>query len=124
MKKGILIDTENKMVREVTIKRHDSLLEMYDLVNCRMVEKVEVGNRTDLWIDEEGRLSKNENSVWFTIGGSDPFIGNGLLLDHDNKGGSISCSYSLEQIKPLVNFMNMYEVLIHQIHQMSYQHEE
>jgi hypothetical protein len=121
MKKGILIDTENKIVREVTIKRHDSLQEMYNLVNCRLVEKIEVGNRTDLWVDEEGRLNKNENSVWFTIGGSEPFIGNGLLLDHDNNGGSISCSYSLEQIKPLVKFMNMYEVLIHQ---MSYQHEE
>jgi hypothetical protein len=114
MKKGILIDVKNKMVREVTIKRHDSLLEMYELLDCRMVQVIEVGKSTDLWVDEEGLLSQSDESVWFSIGGSQPIIGSGLLLDHNDNGGSISCSYSVEQIKPLVKFMDMFEVVLYQ----------
>jgi hypothetical protein len=77
--RGLLIDVENKAVTEVNV---NDLPDMYPLIDCDLVERVQVDDGVDLWIDESG-LCK-DRTKGFIIGGQ-TFMGNAILMGEDKR---------------------------------------
>lgn len=115
---AILIDVKNETVTDVTYDGKDSLQEWYRLIGCRLVEiamEIPTNDHTGntVMVDEEGGLSLNKESKFFTIaGGHQPFAGNGLIvgINYDD-GETINCSITANDIRRKINFFKMNQVL-------------
>ena len=108
MKKGILIDVQNRTIEFVDVK---DWKDIYNHVKCQTFECVDLDGRDTVYVDEEGLLTLTPQSMFFTIGNSQPLCGNGLILGTDHETGeSTDCNLSLELVKSKVKFMDVYEV--------------
>lgn len=114
MKKCILIDVENKEVREVTIG--SGIDDIYTNLKCSTFEVVNVDEVNSIYVDEEGLLYITPETKFFKYKGvQNPISGNGLIMGCDyNTGRSINTTLSLEEVKKNVKFMTMDEVVMEQ----------
>ena len=110
--KAILIDVQKKEVRMVEVDDKKVLESWYELMGCQMVEVAHYFDRHDsILVDEEGLLSLDEDTKFFTIeGGHQPFAGNGLVVGVDNRGESVSPKISVEEVQKKVRFHTLWEV--------------
>lgn len=114
---AILIDVKNETVTNVTYDSTKSLQEWYRLIGCEMVEVARELPNDDhtgntIMVDEEGMLSLDKESKFFTIaGGHQPFAGNGLIvgINYDN-GETIDCSITADDVRRKINFFNINQV--------------
>ena len=107
MAKGILIDVENKSIREVEF---EGLKGMYANIGCDMVELVRIAKGVDLWIDEEGRC-KSRTKGFMLSGGSEPFMGNGLIAG--SRGGETTdAKVTVGQVESVVTFIDYDDALM------------
>ncbi len=109
--KGILIDVENKEVKEVEVDKKNILDSMYKHIGCQLVDRVGLNRSDDLWVDDEGLLTVNEDSKFFSFRGyPSPLVGNGLILGHDGMGESIEPKITIEEVRMNVKFYTMDEI--------------
>lgn len=109
MNKCIRIDVTNKVVHEVEI--NDNIQDIYEQLGCDLFEVVRIDEINDIYVDEEGLLKLNENSLFFRYEGyPQPIVGNGLILGHNKRGDSTSTTLTLEEVKQKVTFLTMEEV--------------
>lgn len=109
--KGILIDVENRVVKEVEVDKKNILDSMYKHIGCQLVDRVGLNRSDDLWVDDEGLLTVNEDSKFFSYTGCpSPLVGNGLILGHNGMGESVSPKITIEEVKMKVKFYNMREI--------------
>lgn len=116
MKKAILIDVNNKTIREVTVtkdERGSQLKSMYEHIGCELVEVVNIGEN-DIYVDEEGLLNLLPTTNFFMWKGyPQPLAGNGLILGYDDStGDSTDVTLTVEDVKNNVRFMTHREVVI------------
>ena len=97
--KAILIDAENKQIKEVQITRFDDI---YKFLECRTFEcPIMYSNDDALYLDEDGI----NDEVGFKIkGGHYTYVGNGLIIGTDDEGGSIDAKHTVEQVKKMVHW--------------------
>lgn len=100
--RGILIDPEKKTVAEVEIA--ETLEAYYAALECSTVERIRLGPKHNLWVDEEGGF-KSRPRFQMRSAGLAPvtIIGRGLLLDQRG-ADSVSCSIPLELVRQIVRF--------------------
>ena len=115
MSKGILIDTENRTITEVEVVRNEQgsqLQSIYNHVKCSMVEVVSYDDQNDVYVDEEGLLTMNEETKFFKLKNyPQPLAGNGLIMGFDNETGENgSTNLTIEEVKDMVTFMSAHEV--------------
>jgi len=110
--KAILIDVQKKSVSMVEVDDKNVLKDWYRLMGCQMVEVAHYFNRHDsIIVDEEGLLSIDEDTKFFSIeGGHQPFAGNGLVVGVDDRGESVSPKISVEEIQSKVKFHSLQEI--------------
>ncbi len=104
--RGILIDPVN---REVNVVETDGSLEsMYELLtdengpDVDMVERLHLGNRQFLWVDEEALLKPGPKYTW-NLSGFHLIYGRALLLGETKSGeDSASTSLMLDEVKQMV----------------------
>jgi hypothetical protein len=109
MKRGILIDVENRVIREVEF---DGLKDMYRLIDCDLVECVSYGRDLDIWVDEEGLLKDNDKGFFMVPSYPQPLKGNGLLTGGvDAEGKTLPCKLSLDDAEKMVKFLDLVEVI-------------
>jgi hypothetical protein len=117
--KGILIDVVNKTVTDVEYDGTKSLKEWYRLMNCNMVEvatdlpTTRPDRINSIMVDEEGMLSMDNNSRWFTFEGAhQPFVGNGLIVGLDDSTGETIDVFELtaDDVRGKIKFLSMNEV--------------
>ena len=115
--KGILINVKTNEVTDVTLDPSKRTLdEMYRLIGCEMVEvatDIEHDNVADtVWVDEEGLLSMDNSTRFFTIeNGHQPFAGNGLILGANfNNGKSIVTHLTADDVRQKVKFHSLNQV--------------
>ena len=53
--RAILIKTDEQKIEEVEF--NGTLDDAYRLLGCELIERVELGNGEDLWVDEEGLIN-------------------------------------------------------------------
>jgi hypothetical protein len=108
MKKGILINVEDQIFTWVDVEKYTDI---YTHLKCHTFECVNLDGTDTVYVDEEGLLHLTPQSMFFTIGNSQPLCGNGLILGIDHETGeSTDCNLSLEFVKSKVKFMDVYEV--------------
>ncbi len=109
MKKGILIDVQNRSIEWVDVKDWKNI---YDHLKCETFECVQIDEQNDVYVDEEGLLTLTPNSMFFMYKGySQPLCGNGLILGIDHEtGDSVDSTLSIELVRSNVKFMDIYEV--------------
>jgi hypothetical protein len=115
MKKGILIDVQNRTITEVEVTKdsNDSELQsMYNHIKCGMVECVNLNDGNDVWVDEEGLLRLTPFSTFFKIEGYHEFLpSNGLILGYDDEtGDSSDTTLTIDDVKSKVTFHTLNEV--------------
>jgi len=115
MKKGILIDVKNETVTEVVVTKTETgsqLKSIYEHVGCNLVEIVGFDEKNDVYVDEEGLLTMDNNSKFFQMEGyPQPICGNGLIMGFDDETGeSIDTTLSIDEVKEKVKFMTLSEV--------------
>jgi len=115
--KAILIDSKSKTVRYVEVKVNDgsALQSMYNHIDCDLVEVINIDDKNDLFVDEEGLLKLNKDSQFFLYDGfPQPLAGNGLILGLDEEvGESIETSLSIEEVAEKVLFLDINAVKQH-----------
>jgi len=104
---GILINpVESKVERVEFDNRIVGLKELYDRLQCEVVERVPIASgedfSVDLWLDEEGMLNgASERIGQFQINDY-MFAGYGLIILSDLEGESIGFPESMEDILSMV----------------------
>jgi hypothetical protein len=115
MSKGILIDTENRTITEVEVVRNEQgsqLQSIYEHVKCSTVEVVQFNDENDVYVDEEGLLSINDDTKFFKMKHyPQPIAGNGLIMGFDfETGENGDTDLTIEEVKNSVTFMSAHEV--------------
>jgi hypothetical protein len=109
--KAILIDTQNQTVREVEVEQKNGspLQSMYQHIGCELVDVVNIDDKNDVFVDEEGLLKLDDNSRFFILDGFfQPLAGNGLIVGLDSKNGkSISTTLTVEEVAEMVIFADI-----------------
>ena len=109
--KGILIDVKNRVVREVEINKDDILKSLYELIGCDLVDRVGLTDTDDIWVDDEGLLTANDDTNFFSlVGHPSPFAGNGLVLGYNKMGDSVEPKITVESVRMKVKFYTMKEI--------------
>lgn len=115
MSRGILIDTENRTITEVDVVRNEEgsqLPSIYGHVKCSTFEVVQWNEENDVYVDEEGLLTMNEETKFFKMKHyPQPIAGNGLIMGFDDETGENGdTKLSIEEIKESVTFMTAHDV--------------
>lgn len=118
--KAILIKPDEKAIEEVDFK--GTLEHAYELLGVRLIERVELANGDDVWLDEEGLLNGAGDRIgWFEIGrtkyfnegdlpGGKILAGRGLITgniegDEGEEWGDVKTS--LEDAKTTTRFLSV-----------------
>jgi len=109
MKKGILIDVNNRTVSEVKVGDYTTI---YEFVKCETFDVVSIGKSEDVYIDDNGLLNLNDNSMFFMINRyPQPLAGNGLILGINLKtGDSVDTKLTVDEVRDMVTFLTLDEV--------------
>jgi hypothetical protein len=113
--KAILIDAENREVREVEVS---SWKDYAPLIKCDCFtvamyfgDETEERSQNVIYVDDEGLLTDPKHFFVFE-GGHQPFAGNGLILGTDHEGETIEPSIILKEAQDKVRYLNPFEALI------------
>jgi hypothetical protein len=109
--KAILIDAQSETIKYVDVveKNGSKLNSMYQHLGCELVDVINIDNKNDLFVDDEGLLKINDNTKFFIIQGYyQPLAGNGLILGfNNNDGDSTSTNLTVEEISKRVIFTDL-----------------
>jgi hypothetical protein len=104
--RAILIDPIAKIVSEIILK-NDSYKRIPEALGCQLMERVSAGIREDIWIDEEGMLTRPNPRGYFRLRANGQLLaGRGLVLSHTPDGDSASTSLSVAQVFAGVEFVD------------------
>tara|TARA_B100000287_G_C20557586_1_gene751098 strand:- start:422 stop:784 length:363 start_codon:yes stop_codon:yes gene_type:complete len=103
--KAILIDVKNQLVKEV--EHDDTLDNIYELIDCRTFDVVNIDGENSIYVDDEGLYK--EDQLYFEYFGTEHSVrlaGNGLILGLNREtGDSISPTLSVEEVENKVRFI-------------------
>lgn len=105
MKKGILIDVKNETISEIEVGDYKDIQKK---IGCELFDVVQVDEKNDIYVDDEGLLSVDEDSKFFGFKGSElKLAGNGLVLGiNHNTGDSKDTTLTVEHLKERIEFFN------------------
>jgi hypothetical protein len=107
--KAILIDVNSENVRMVEVDDKDVLRSWYRHIGCSMVEPVYINEHDSIMVDEEGLLTMDNNTKFFSYN-EDFYCGNGLVVGVDRKGNSVDPCITVDEVRARVKFYAMNEV--------------
>jgi hypothetical protein len=111
--KGILIDVHQQCVRPVEVNDKEVLQSMYRHIGCECVDRVSINERDDIWVDDEGLLTMDEDSKFFVWRGyGQPLCGNGLILGVNREGECVDPCITIDEVRTKVQFYNMSEIQV------------
>lgn len=108
--KGILIDPENKVIKEVD--HPDTLQGFYNLLDCNMIESAfYLKNGDCLYCDEEGLFKEEKHFFIMRESPFQPITGKAIVVGTGQEGDTVDCKSTLEEIKNQVTFLTTGEAL-------------
>ena len=106
IKRAILIDPFNETITEV--KMVDTKIQtIYALLGCEIFTIVNLANKIDMLLDDEGLLKDSDKQAYFKFGiSSQPFAGKALIVATDDEGDFASSpeEVSVDKINERVIF--------------------
>lgn len=108
--KAYLIDPISRTVREV--EYDGQLHSIYTLLDCELIDSVWLNKQGDVcFVDDEGLLRDDaEERGFFTIDGSQPLAGRGLVSGTSMTGEEKSPAISLDACADMVRFFTADEL--------------
>jgi hypothetical protein len=102
--KAVLIDSKNRRV--VDIEYDGDYKSIYRLIGCEAFDVVRGPHGDDIFIDDEGLLRIDKNTVFFSVPWyPTPLAGSGLMLSLDNSTGeSIAAVHDADFYRPQIKF--------------------
>ena len=106
--KAILIDVENRVVKEIDIDK--GIDAMYSALKCDCFTIAHsLPKRDSIFVDDEGLLKPQD--FFFTYEGAhQPFAGNGLIMGCKANGDSADCKIDVNEVKSKVTFYDRFEL--------------
>ena len=102
--KAVFVNSVDRTIEDVVIEK--GLKSMYDLIGCRLVDLVHVGDGDDLFVDDEGLLTMEQTSPMFRIGDC-TLAGNGVIIGGDDETGeSCNANHDAAHYRKLITFTN------------------
>jgi hypothetical protein len=102
--KAVFVNAAARTIEDVVIDR--GLKSMYDLIGCRLVDLVHVGDGDDLFVDDEGLLTMEPTSPMFRIGDC-TLAGSGVIIGgNDETGESCNVNHDAAHYRKLITFTN------------------
>ena len=113
--KAILIDVENKQIKELELQSESSSFNLYKVLKCEYITSAcgDLFNRLShaLFVDDEGLLKEEHLGAFcIRIGEtghlyeSQVFSGNGIIVGINDEGESIDHQLDIEIIKDIVRW--------------------
>ena len=106
IKRAILIDPFNETITEV--KMVDTKIQtIYALLGCEIFTIVNLANKIDMLLDDEGLLKDSDKQAYFKFGiSSQPFAGKALIVatDDEEDFASLPEEVSVDKINERVIF--------------------
>lgn len=97
---GYLVDPDTATISAIDLERDENgslLTALYQLIGCQLVEKYELGDNHDLWIDEEGWLTFPRAVIGTEAHGTNLLLaGRGVILGVNDEGDCITPTRSIE----------------------------
>lgn len=117
MKKGILIDVKNKTITQVEVIENEEgsqLPSIYGHLECSTFQIVNIDEKNDVYVDEEGLMTMTaESGAFQMVGYPEPIVGNGLIMGYDDEtGDSVDTTLSVEEVIGKVKFMSGFDVAL------------
>lgn len=108
IKKAILIDSENREVREIEYRTFE---ELKQIMGVQWVQSIgDLPKKHTCYVDEEGLLH-NPQHFFISDFYPQPVAGNGAIIGTNNHGDDISCKLTLDYIKARVHFITLEQVI-------------
>ena len=106
MNKGFLINSVNKTITEVQVGDYKDI---QSKIGCRCFDVVSIDDDNDVYVDDEGLLSIDDNSKFFGFKGHDiRLCGNGVVLGINQKtGDSKDCTITKEWLNENIVFFEL-----------------
>jgi len=108
--KAIRIDTAERRFHEVELEQDDTEA-ICGFVGCSMFDVVRIDHSDVIFVDDEGLLTADGDSTFFTLksyGGI--LVGNGLLLGTGSEGESIDPTTTIEWLEDNVSFGKLIDI--------------
>ena len=109
--KAILINSENKTIEVVNIRKSEFLNDAYQHLNCTCIDAVSIyfEEEHSLYIDDESRLTETHQTGFRYE--KNEYIGHGLIVGFDPKtGNNKDFSCTLEEVKKSVTWFNREDI--------------
>ena len=101
--KAVLIDSTAQAVTDIELK--PGLPAMYKAIGCRIVEKITLDEKHDLWFDEEGLLHDPQPPAFLLSGYNRPFVGNALICGYTSTGRTLNSRFNAREIRFCIAFL-------------------
>jgi hypothetical protein len=110
---GVLIDPTSRSIKLVEVSQKVSLKELYELLECNMIEMANPNSsfvdwRDTLIVDEEGLMKDGQE--FFKIGGQ-AYAGKGLILRTTDDGDMSGCVTDLDDIVKATFFPEVQDLM-------------
>ena len=106
MKTGILINPTLRTVQ--TVELSNDYRDIYKHIEADLFDIIRMDRHNDLYIDDEGIITANEQTRFFMIAGyPHPLAGNALILGNTPDGESTSTTLTVEEITNRVCFQRL-----------------
>lgn len=108
--RAILIAADKRQITEISIEEKPT--ELQAAVGGYIETAFSFDNEDTVYVNEEGLLQRPLGQHWFTItGGHQPFIGNGILIGHNEDGEAADAKSGLDEIQRAVTFLTLDEAV-------------
>jgi hypothetical protein len=102
--KGILIDPEHRIVREVQVGK--DYKEIYKHIDCSCFTTIQMDSKNTLFLDDEGLL-RSPRYFFILTGYHQPLAGKALLLGCTRAGDSTSASWTVKKLAAITSFTEL-----------------
>lgn len=117
--KAIMINSQLRTVYQCDLsnKQETRMAEIYDRLNCRLFEVGQYFDNGDvLFVDEEGLLTMDDKSMFFSINGQQPLVGNGIIIGKEIE--LKNDEYTIEDVEIEIESLNIVFMNVEAIQEM------
>lgn len=105
--KAILIDSENRTIKEVD--HPGGIDSIYKYLNCDCFAVITLSEQEGIYVDDEGLLHDPQHFFKF-VNYPQPIAGNGLVVGVDSDGEDVGTKLTVEYFEDKIKFLTILDV--------------
>lgn len=101
--KAILIDPVDCSTSYVDID--DSLKSFYSIMNCHLVDALQIGLDTVMYFDDEGKLKNDQRYFQFTVANPIAYCGRCIVIGSNEDGGNEDVNIDIDVLTKQIEWL-------------------